>query len=107
MNTMNHHSNTKNITENVVFSLKNNIFEASQNRKNKIMKGYTAIFKKIVPALVLLFAGNFATAQCTIQYSGSPCVGSPLSFLGASTGTTHDWDFNGENTATGQKNLNY
>ncbi|MFM7765520.1 MAG: hypothetical protein ACKO6I_07635, partial [Sphingomonadales bacterium] len=91
----------------MVFSLKNHIFEVSQTSKINIMKGYTAIFKKIVPALALLFAGNFAAAQCTIQYSGSLCVGSPLSFIGASTGTTHDWDFNGENTASGQKNLNY
>jgi len=107
MKMINYQSNTKNITKNVIISLKKNIFEASQTRKNTIMKGYTAIFKKIVPALALLFAGNFAAAQCTIQYSGSLCVGSPLSFQGSNTGTTHDWDFNGENTSSGQKNLNY
>ena len=30
-----------------------------------------------------------------------------MSFNGSSTGTTHDWDFNGENSQTGLKNLNY
>jgi gliding motility-associated-like protein len=97
----------KNNKENAVICFKNNIFEASQTRKNNIMKGYTAILNRIVPVMFLLFAGNYAAAQCTIQYSGAECVGSPIQFLGASTGTTHDWDFNGENTSSGQKNLNY
>jgi len=99
--------NRKNRSLNVGISTKINIFEASEKRKNNTMRGYIAIFKQIVPALVLLFAGAEAAAQCTIQFSGSQCVGSPISFLGSSTGTTHDWDFNGENTASGQKNLNY
>jgi hypothetical protein len=84
----------KNNKENAVICFKNNIFEASQTRKNNIMKGYTAILNRIVPVMFLLFAGNYAAAQCTIQYSGAECVGSPIQFLGASTGTTHDWDFN-------------
>jgi hypothetical protein len=84
------------------------IFERLHKANSPKMKGFITIMKSALLTLVAAFAmiGDTA-AQCTIQYSGSPCVGTPVSFYGASSGTTHDWDFNGEGSQTGLKNLNF
>ena len=72
------------------------------------MKGFVTILKSALLTLLAAFAmiGDTA-AQCVIQYSGSPCVGNPVSYYGAAKGTTHDWDFNGEGSQTGLKNLSF
>jgi gliding motility-associated-like protein len=84
------------------------IFDRLHKANSPKMKGFITIMKSALLTLVAAFAmiGDTA-AQCTIQYSGSPCVGTPVSFYGASAGTTHDWDFNGEGSQTGLKNLNF
>lgn len=88
--------------------LKTSIFDRLHSEKMPKMKGLLNIMKGAMVAIVAMLTSiGDATAQCTIQYSGSPCVGVPVSFNGSSTGTTHDWDFNGENSQTGLKNLNY
>ena len=83
-------------------------FDQLQKANTPKMKGFITIIKSALLTLAAVFAliGD-ASAQCTIQYSGSPCVGTPVSFYGASAGTTHDWDFNGEGSQTGLKNLNF
>ena len=87
---------------------KSSIFDRLHTEKTPKMKGLLNIMKGAVVAIVATLTSiGDAAAQCTIQYSGSPCVGVPVSFMGSSTGTTHDWNFNNENTQTGLKNLNY
>ena len=93
--------------KNSVISRKYFIFDASaKNGKQITMKGFTYKLRSLWFSLAALFIAADVSAQCTIQYSGSPCVGSPITFYGSNAGTTHDWDFNGENTAS-QKNVNY
>lgn len=88
--------------------LKTSIFDRLHLEKMPKMKGLLNIMKGAMVAIVALLTSiGDATAQCTIQYNGSPCVGVPVNFNGSSTGTTHDWDFNGENSQSGLKNLNY
>ena len=84
------------------------IFDRLHKANSPKMKGFITIMKSALLTLVAAFAmiGDTA-AQCTIQYSGSPCVGTPVSFYGAAAGTTHDWDFNGEGSQTGLKNLSF
>ncbi|MFM2300246.1 MAG: hypothetical protein RIR98_1854, partial [Bacteroidota bacterium] len=87
---------------------KTSIFDRLQQKNIPKMKGLMNIMKGAIVAMVAMLTSiGDAAAQCTIQYSGSPCVGVPVSFNGSTTGTTHDWDFNGENSQTGLKNLNY
>jgi hypothetical protein len=45
---------------------------------------------------IAAFSVQEAVAQCTVQYSGSLCVGSPITFTGALAGSTHDYNFNGQ-----------
>jgi gliding motility-associated-like protein len=84
------------------------IFDRLHKANTPKMKGFITIMKSALLTLVAAFAmiGDTA-AQCTIQYNGSPCVGTPVSFYGEAAGTTHDWDFNGEGSQTGLKNLNF
>ncbi|MFM1899138.1 MAG: hypothetical protein RL577_1378, partial [Bacteroidota bacterium] len=91
-----------------MISLKSPKFEDSQIVKPPFMKRFTSTLKAALLAVGALFYGaSDVQAQCTITYDGSPCVGTPIRFFGANSGTTHDWDFNGENTQSGQKNVNY
>ncbi len=72
-------------------STKKPIFELLRT-KNKLMKGFSLYLKSWLVILGTLFLGaNSANAQCAIQYSGSPCVGSAIIFTGSNSGTTHDW----------------
>ena len=84
------------------------IFDRLHKANSPKMKGFITIMKSALLTIVAAFAmiGDTA-AQCTIQYNGSPCVGTPVSFYGEAAGTTHDWDFSGEGTQTGLKNLNF
>lgn len=91
-----------------MISLKSPKFEDSRNVKPPFMKRFTSTLKAALLAVGALFYGaSDVQAQCTITYDGSPCVGTPIRFFGANSGTTHDWDFNGENSQSGQKNVNY
>lgn len=92
-------------------STKKPIFELLRT-KNKLMKGFSLYFKSWVVILGTLFLGaNTVNAQCAIQYSGSPCVGSAIIFTGSNSGTTHDWEFvdatGAKYTSSGQKIVNY
>ena len=61
-------------------STKKPIFELLRT-KNKLMKGFSLYLKSWVVILGTLFLGaNTVNAQCAIQYSGSPCVGSAIIF---------------------------
>jgi hypothetical protein len=87
---------------------KTSIFDRLQQKNIPKMKGLMNIMKGAIIAVVAMLTSiGDASAQCAFNYTGSPCVGVPMSFNGSSTGTTHDWDFNGENSQTGLKNLNY
>ncbi|MEY4709568.1 MAG: hypothetical protein RIS28_700 [Bacteroidota bacterium] len=87
---------------------KTSIFDQLQQKNIPKMKGLMNIMKGAIIAVVAMLTSiGDASAQCAFNYTGSPCVGVPMSFNGSSTGTTHDWDFNGENSQTGLKNLNY
>lgn len=70
------------------------------------MKGYTSIFRMLILTLAGFFLSREVSAQCTIQYNGALCVGTPIQFFGANAGSSHSWDFNGEATAN-QKNINF
>lgn len=71
------------------------------------MKLYRNLLKGIMALAIAAFSVQEAVAQCTVQYSGSLCVGSPITFTGALAGTTHDFDFNGQNSSSGQRVVNY
>ncbi|MDA1182533.1 MAG: hypothetical protein O3B82_02945, partial [Bacteroidetes bacterium] len=88
--------------------VKTYIFDGLHNLNTMNMKGFNRIAKGLLLCTVVFFAciGD-VMGQCSISSDGAPCVGSPIRFFGSNTGTTHDWDFNGENTQTGLKNVNY
>ncbi|MBS3912887.1 MAG: T9SS type A sorting domain-containing protein [Bacteroidetes bacterium] len=62
---------------------------------------------KFLPHFICLLLINLfhsgLKSQCTIQYDGSLCRNSEIIFTGSIAGSTHDFDFNGEGTATGQR----
>ena len=62
---------------------------------------------KSLLAMLLFLTSGFASAQCTFQIRGKFCVGSPITFLGNVTGTTQNWDFNGEGTNLIDANTNF
>ncbi len=84
------------------------IFDGLHNLNTMYMKGFKTIAKYFLLVMVVFFAciGD-VIGQCSISSDGAPCVGSPIRFFGSNTGTSHDWDFNGENTQAGLKNVNY
>ena len=87
------------------------IFERFQLKNMKLMKGFS-LFIKSWTLLVLTFVlGNAANAQsCAITYSGSPCVGAPITFTGTSAGSNHEWTFTDGGTDyknNGSLNVNY
>lgn len=89
-------------------SSKSNKFDQLQLRTKPMMTDIKSFVKKIVLAGVAFFGLNTAAqAQCVINYDGNPCVGTPIRFTGSTTGTTHDWNFNNENTQSGIRNVNY
>lgn len=65
------------------------------------------MIRRICTYLFLLLAAAAVEAQCNFSYSGTLCEGEPLSFVGVSTGTTHDYNFNGEGSSTGKKDVSY
>lgn len=73
------------------------------------MKIYRTLLKSMFAVLALgAFGVQQANAQsCQVTYDGSLCVGIPITFTGEAAGTTHDYDFNGENTSTGQRIVKY
>ena len=102
--------NGSDFTEKFGKSTKKPIFELLRT-KNKLMKGFSLYLKSWVVILGTLFLGaNSVNAQCAIQYSGSPCVGSAIIFTGSNSGTTHDWEFidatGAKFTSSGQKIVN-
>ena len=89
-------------------SSKSNKFDRLQLRTKPMMTDIKSFVKKIVLAGVAFLGLNTAVqAQCVINYDGNPCVGTPIRFTGSNTGTTHDWNFNNENTQSGLRNVNY
>jgi len=87
------------------------IFERFQLKNMKLMKGFS-LFIKSWTLLVLTFVlGHAANAQsCAITYSGSPCVGAPITFTGTSAGSNHEWTFTDGGTDyknNGSLNVNY
>ncbi len=87
--------------------MKTDIFEASLKRKTETMKGNMNKLKALLMSFAALFAVSSAYSQCTPTFNGSQCVGVPITFFGANAGTSHSWDFNGEGTTNGQKNVNF
>jgi len=87
------------------------IFERLQSKETARMKGFSSLLKALTLMLVALFSSQAATAQnCVITYSGSPCVGTPITFTGSAAGTTHEWTFTDggtDYTTTGSLNINY
>lgn len=71
------------------------------------MRIYKSILAGLAGGVALLMSSFQANAQCTPTFSGAECVGTPIQFTGSSTGTSHDWDFNGENSLSGQRNVKY
>ncbi|MDG1746817.1 MAG: hypothetical protein P8I77_03175 [Bacteroidia bacterium] len=82
-----------------------------QSKETARMKGFSSLLKALTLMLVALFSSQAATAQnCVITYSGSPCVGTPITFTGSAAGTTHEWTFTDggtDYTTTGSLNINY
>lgn len=56
---------------------------------------------------MFLLNGYIVSAQCNFTYSGSLCEGGTLQFSGVSTGTTHFYNFNGEDSISGSQDVNY
>lgn len=76
--------------------------------KTNKMKQYKTLLKGIFSILAVgLFAVQNVYGQCQVTFSGNLCVGSPITFTGATAGTTHDFDFAGVNSSTGQRVVNY
>lgn len=87
----------------------NNKFETfPKMTKNNTMKVYKSLIRNLMAVLLfLLLPASQVKAGCTVTYSGSLCVGMPIQFTGELAGTTHDFDFNGENTSSGQRIVTY
>ncbi len=73
------------------------------------MKVYKTIFRNlaILMAFWLIPSAGLKAGNCQVTFSGSLCVGNPITFTGELTGTTHDYDFNGENASSGQRIVSY
>ncbi|MBS3914958.1 MAG: gliding motility-associated C-terminal domain-containing protein [Bacteroidetes bacterium] len=72
------------------------------------MKKYKVLLRSFFAVFLLgILPVQNALSQCQVTYSGSLCVGIPITFTGENSGSTHDYDFNGENTSTGQKIVAY
>lgn len=84
------------------------IFDQLHKANTPNMKGFITIMRNALLTLMAAFAmiGDTA-AQCNINYTGTPCIGSAFSFSGSVAGTTHDWDFNGEGSQSGQQNVSF
>lgn len=57
--------------------------------------------------IVFFLAGHGVSGQCKFSYTGSLCEGGVLQFTGINTGTTHFYNFNGEDSITGNKDVSY
>jgi gliding motility-associated-like protein len=90
---------------------KNPIFERFQSKNNLIMKGYSLILKTWLLVFLSVLGGQKVNAQsCVITFSGNPCVGTPVTFTGSSSGSNHQWIFNDggtDNFTNGPLNVNY
>ena len=94
-----------NILDKTVKSYK---FDRLQIRTQPMKTRINLFVKRIAIALIAIFGiSNQVEAQCVINYDGTPCVGTPIRFTGSAIGTTHDWDFNGENSQSGLKSVSY
>ncbi len=89
-------------------SSETNKFETLPKDKTINMKVYKNLIRSLAVILTLmLLPVNGLKAACVVNFSGTLCVGVPITFTGDAGGTTHDYDFNGENTSTGQRIVNY
>lgn len=101
-------SHIKKTAEYNVFQTESNKFETSP-KKTGNMKIYRNLLKSLFAVLAFsAFQAQEAVAQsCQVTYDGTLCVGTPVRYTGEASGTTHDFDFNGENSSSGQRIVNY